>query len=162
MSILRFWCPGKFFSHPFPSAYPHPPSGFCHVKKRCLSSPSVLHKMRKGFGELASSFPQHWLPQKFLGSRSANMFLTWHFSEMLLSPHAQACCVAFGRPSTGCSILCSMTVGWYQTRCFREVDPAMPGEGSQTQAWATAAGALIAILAYSQTPAPTPSCYRVV
>lgn len=48
-------------------------------------------------------------------------------------PPTQACCVAFGGPSTGCSVLCSRTVGWYQARCFREVDPAVLEGCSQVQ-----------------------------
>lgn len=158
-----FWCPGKFSLICSLQSFPTHLQVLSHGREvlvLALSAPQ--NEERGGFGEQASSSPNTGFPKMSRKQRVqiCRHILTWHFSVLHPpSPHTQACCVAFGGPCTGCSVLCS--VGWYQARCFREVDPAMLGEGSQTQAWAAAAGTFTVVLACSQSPAPT-SCYKLV
>lgn len=156
--------PWKVLSHLLPSVLPTHLQVLSHgreVPVLALNAPQ--NKERRGFGGLASSSSNTAFPKMSRKQRVqiCKHSLTWHFSVLHPLPHThtQACCVAFGGPCTGCSVLCS--VGWYQARCFPEVDPAMLGEGFQTQAWAAAAGTFTAVLACSQSPALT-SCYKLV
>lgn len=151
-------------SSPFPISPSPSTSRFLshgrEVPVLALSAPQNEDRKEGVWWTTTSPPPPTLASPRVSGKQRVHTFLAWHFSMLHPSP-AQACCVAFGGPSTGCSVLCSMTVGWYQARCFRKVDPAGLGECSQAQpgcqSWSFNCCAGL-----SPAPCPSPGYHRVL